>query len=472
MNELQDITRTVPAAERANTVAMVGKDEPKHPRKALKVCLVGGDRRVRAMMENVFRQAGSEYFTLTDASVAEAAIANIDGDDSAAELRKHCKLFPRHYLLVLTFRKHEAPAGAIVLDKPVLLPRLLAALDWLRKKAGLAPREVSALDAPGNPVRNLAVDEMYQDEERTVEIPKKRISPPPASTDGQIAAVASARSIVQKRDPSLETTSRRPAAPVGPAPVELRDTNSSAYEPTQALAGSERVEPGLSATTPEVEEAAYLSIEGTLLESIRQAYQMSERQRVPVEVCSGATRLVMFDPETCKAFAMLQTKELIEMCSPRAPKGGFVVHALEPGTVDPDQAITAQRPEGLVFSIGLWTFDGKLPQETDIDHPVFLRYWPNFTRLPELPNAMRIAALWRKRATALSRTARELEIPQRQVFSFYAASWSLGMANLSRRSVDLILEPETLPQHSRRGLYERVVGHIDNTTQVLAKEPS
>ena len=122
------------------------------------------------------------------------------------------------------------------------------------------------------------------------------------------------------------------------------------------------------------------------------------------------------------------------------------------------------RPEYLLFSMALWTFDGKLPEATDINYPVFLRYWPNFTRMPDMPGAMRIAALWRMRATALSRTATELNIPQRHVFDFYAACWAVGLSDRTRRSADLILEPEKLQMNARHNLFGRVVEHINKPT--------
>jgi hypothetical protein len=80
-----------------------------------------------------------------------------------------------------------------------------------------------------------------------------------------------------------------------------------------------------------------------------------------------------------------------------------------------------------IWQLALWSARGRLPEGTDINQPVHLRRWPNFTRIAVTPHALAITALWAKGPRSLIDTAQMLNIPQRYVFAFYSAAHALQL---------------------------------------------
>jgi len=97
--------------------------------------------------------------------------------------------------------------------------------------------------------------------------------------------------------------------------------------------------------------------------------------------------------------------------------------------------------EAFLWKLALYTFGGYLPKGIDVNKPVYLKYWPNLTRLEPTPDAMRIASLLCRQPVALAFIVRILNIPQRHVFNFYAAANAAGYAGPAVREVDNMLQP-------------------------------
>lgn len=102
-----------------------------------------------------------------------------------------------------------------------------------------------------------------------------------------------------------------------------------------------------------------------------------------------------------------------------------------------------------LWKLTMWAARGRLPQGTPLDVPVFLRWWPNLTRLDVSPSALAIAALWSREPHSLARTTQVLGVPQRCVFAFYSATKALNLCGQSIRAVDRMLVPQPLPTRSK-----------------------
>ncbi len=97
--------------------------------------------------------------------------------------------------------------------------------------------------------------------------------------------------------------------------------------------------------------------------------------------------------------------------------------------------------EAFLWKLALYTYGGYLPEGIDVNKPVYLKYWPNLTRLEPTPNAMRIASLLCRQPVALAFIVRILNIPQKHVFNFFAAANATGYAGPAVREVDNMLLP-------------------------------
>lgn len=116
-----------------------------------------------------------------------------------------------------------------------------------------------------------------------------------------------------------------------------------------------------------------------------------------------------------------------------------------------------QRLDETLWLAGLLTAGGRLPIDTDPNRPVYLRHWPNLTRLSALPHAVRIAALWSMRGASILETAGTLGIAQRHVIAFYNGALAL----------DLITEDGSHIRRAQRkagrnrGLLTRLLGWLN-----------
>ena len=127
-------------------------------------------------------------------------------------------------------------------------------------------------------------------------------------------------------------------------------------------------------------------------------------------------------------------------------------------------AVTRLQAGDLLWRLGVWSADGRMPRNLDEDKRLYLRCWPDLTRLMEIPHATRIAALWIRMAASSGSIARRLGVSIHDVNNFFVAAWALGIAGEARREDDYLLadrgrrSPEAtrvaaLVQHLGRNLF-------------------
>jgi hypothetical protein len=119
--------------------------------------------------------------------------------------------------------------------------------------------------------------------------------------------------------------------------------------------------------------------------------------------------------------------------------------------------------DGFLWLIALWTARGRLAKGTDLNKPVILRNWPNFTRLVETPYALKIAAFWISNPHSLLETAQILDIPQRYVFAFFNAAHAIRLAS-TNSNFDTSSSTTTsfAKKHVKRGLFQRILTKLIN----------
>jgi hypothetical protein len=120
-----------------------------------------------------------------------------------------------------------------------------------------------------------------------------------------------------------------------------------------------------------------------------------------------------------------------------------------------DAASTVTR-DSLMWKVTLWTARGRIPKNTPLDEPVYLRHWPDLNSLLVTPDAMRIAALWLNHPISLQSLAAHLSVPQRHVFSFYSACAAIGLAGPARRASDTLVDAPSISTPGMRNLIGRL----------------
>ena len=138
-------------------------------------------------------------------------------------------------------------------------------------------------------------------------------------------------------------------------------------------------------------------------------------------------------------------------------------------TLTPAETSSASIGEGLekfhstdafLWKLAVWTSKGRYPNVLDIYKPVYLKQWPNFTRLVVTPHALRIAALLMEGPRTLPDIADVLKIKPQYVFVFVSAAYALGLVGQAKRESDEIIQPTTIKKTGQQGLLSRIIGKL------------
>lgn len=119
-----------------------------------------------------------------------------------------------------------------------------------------------------------------------------------------------------------------------------------------------------------------------------------------------------------------------------------------------------QSMDAFLWKIACWASKGRYPESIDITRPVYLKHWPNFTRLLVTPHAMRIAALLIQGPRTLPDIAQSLNIKPQYVFVFISAAYALGLAGQVKREVDVLISPPEVKPSKNKGILGRILSKL------------
>ncbi len=373
-------------------------------RRALRLAAVGMDERQRNTLRLMCQGPCRNACVVVDAIEAEASVIDMDSFDAATRLVELRQAHPERPALLLSLRplSDELRAGELYLAKPVRIEAFTQVLSEIRRIAHPAP-------AP------------------------KPLSPPPT------------QSLMHPHTQALTLGSngRNHAARL------MDDGLDHAY-----VGSAKDIDPGM----PSQLDKAYYDPERYLQGIVMRAREMARAQHCSVQIRGAWPAL------TLSADAMLvQVPETDSRLRPYSVQPDVALGASldyidaaplqlgQPGVVSLD---------AFLWKLALLAARGRLPRNTPLDVPIFLRNWPNFTRLTVTPGALNIAALWVARPHSPLRTAQLLGLPQRHVFAFYSAAHALDLALPMQRAADRLIEPQAPPPVPQQNLLRRILGKL------------
>ncbi|MCU7817200.1 MAG: hypothetical protein KZQ89_16075 [Candidatus Thiodiazotropha sp. (ex Lucinoma kastoroae)] len=191
---------------------------------------------------------------------------------------------------------------------------------------------------------------------------------------------------------------------------------------------------------------------------IQQALNQAVRYNKNIAI-EGPWPAIILDIEKHRIWVSAEERQLRPYCTVPDATLEVPLRILE---VDEASPIGAREfpIQAFLWQLALWASRGRLPHGTDLSQPIYLRRWPNFTRLVMTPYALPIAALWVEQPRSLMDTAETLDIPQRYVFAFYSAAHAIQLAGETRRAVDTLIEPPAVKQSQHRGLFGRLLNRL------------
>ncbi len=112
----------------------------------------------------------------------------------------------------------------------------------------------------------------------------------------------------------------------------------------------------------------------------------------------------------------------------------------------PESTQIGRNIDELMWQAAFYASQGRLMQGCYRDDVVELELWPNLSRLPHGPNAMRIAALLSRHPTSIFFAARLLKLEPAELYEFYSAARAAGFARAINRTPE---EPKLEPHRNQ-----------------------
>ena len=138
---------------------------------------------------------------------------------------------------------------------------------------------------------------------------------------------------------------------------------------------------------------------------------------------------------------------------------------VDPETVNFERALNKfQSIESFLWKLACWTSNGRYPQEIDYKYPVYLKNWPNFSRLLVTPHAFRIAALLIQGPRTMENIAETLKVKPQYVFMFISAAYAIGLADQVKRAADSLVEVPYIPPNTKnQGLLGQLISKLHSS---------
>lgn len=286
-----------------------------------------------------------------------------------------------------------APAPAPVVAAPVAEPVLEAAVAAPAVRPAVAPQPAASRAPEVAPVRKDLPKDTPNEAPRT--------AAPAEAVPALASAAFDAQGLRRCRPEELVDEARYCGARADMDAAALAADASLRFDPAQHLVGV-----------------------------LKDAFQVSGKWQVPAHLESAAGRITV-DGTTNLIYCEFSAERFAELVRAPVDKRPKTRAFSRQEFADLQDTLTrtalVRRLDQVLWQAALETSAGRLPVGVDPAATVYLKSWPNLTRLHRTPHALRIAALWATRGASLLETAQSLKIAQRHVFAFYNAALALDL---------------------------------------------
>ncbi|PPC91226.1 MAG: hypothetical protein CTY34_04655 [Methylobacter sp.] len=198
------------------------------------------------------------------------------------------------------------------------------------------------------------------------------------------------------------------------------------------------------------------------LNYVLSACKVTCRENRALQLRSIWKPLLIF-PDTRQVWLDADDKQLRAFAGVEQAKGFAASIGLSPldesvrGSLAPEKF---QALEVFVWKLAIWTSKGRFPLFLPPEQPVYLKHWPNFTRLLLLPDALRISSLLIRDARAPLEIIDILEAKPQHVFAFISACHSLGLLEPGerRRAQSVAAQPPVAGK--KHGLLSKILHRL------------
>lgn len=380
----------------------------------LQIDLIGANQRMRNTFAMVFDGPAKGICKLADAGKADVVVVDADHVGAREEWDAYRRNHPHCAAIAITAGGVTLPEIDEVIAKPLKVDVFIAAVKRLAAQPREERKTAAAVPAEEKPAPSAPAPETTITEVRPQEQP----------AEGETRQLPSMR-LAAGNDAAGKSSPPAPAAPKDYGDVCGKAADIDCEDERQVA-------------------SVQLPVQRYLLGKLMQAAAESERLKRPVTVTLKGNPLAVFFSEPKQAGSRLSDELLQRLC-----KTTYPAEALEMREVDaaaPEhEGLALIGHDAMLWKVAAWTYRGRLPEELHPGKRVYLRHWPNLTRLLELPDALRIAAVMVDQQIAMARVAEALEIPQRHVFAFCGCAHATGLLGQAKRAADHVFEQPVAP---------------------------
>jgi hypothetical protein len=386
-------------------------DKSNHP---LKVALHSMEERTAKTMVMYLQGPCRGAAVVVSDSDAEIDIFDADTSGATALMNEHRTRKPHRPVVALSVRDGEL-AYVFYVKKPVKTDDMLAALD----KASASLRK-SLVSSSAN------TDQSIADSSEKVTL----------------------KSFVIDNDERNKTAKHQAA-------MQLNEKGFNAF------IGSV---PGLDVNDPSQFALAKYNPKDYFQNYVESAFKISREQGEIMQLNSGWSPLIIF-PQNAEIWLDADDKQL------RAFSGLAITSTLEgkmSTTALTFESSSVSRSlekfhsmDAFLWKVACWASKGRYPVSIDVNQPVYLKSWPNFTRLLITPHALRISALLIRGPRTLTNVAEVLNIKPQYVFVFISAACALGLTGQARRESDMLIAQSTeIKANKNKGFLSRIMNKL------------
>lgn len=397
------------------------------------VDIIAPNSRTFNMLEFVLQQHGKGRFELGRGNRPDLIVADFDKPDDKIAFRKHRSRFPDVPAVVLLNQsvEYEALVGEARTATEFVLLKPFAAKDFIAKideclggTSGAVARTVGAASKVG-----------------------KSASLPPVSGGASKPPLRANPAVKAERTVTLQTSN----GTIQAARPAIRQRGWEALE-NDAVSYSFAFDSDIDMADESAVKKMWLKTDNKLLGYFKSVISQQKSAQSPICLSVNGGPNFYLSPYARKVAVAGEPVNLQELA--RQEFGERKITVSECGKPEGNiQWVLGM--EAFLWKLALYTYRGYLPEGIDVNKPVYLRYWPNLTRLEPTPNAMRIASLLNRQPVPLAFIVRILNLPQRHVFNFFSAANAIGFAGPAVREVDnmfLPSYPDELANYQTSGL--------------------
>jgi hypothetical protein len=436
----------------------------KQQKTQLQIALLGMDERSCKIMSMFFKGPCEGHAIVVDEGHANVAIIDTRFEHSKQLLEQSLAQGKMRAIIVLSSQVHDRISNdkIMYLDKPISANPMFEALDWAK--------DISEGKKRNKPSHSQRFP-LAKSPEPAPSV-QNNVTPiiPPQTTPETAAHINQQRSKSATDQPEPAQENVKPAEPTD-------DHTENALTATA-------IKQHLSL---QIEEDEFSDFIGTVVDIdlddpakqrtatydpdkyyqgyIQRAFNQAIAEKNILQITLGWNPLIIL-PESNQIWWDADDKLLKAVSDIEINSKTVTVIPLDPNDLDESTVAPEKKQDmdAFLWKLSLWSSRGRYPKTIDIDSPILLKRWPNFTRHIITPHALRIAALLIKEGPdTMIGVANTLSIELRYVSVFVSAASSLGLIRQTPRlNIDEVVPPvsrnKTNPQ--KRSILTKILNKL------------